>query len=76
VPEGVRILTVIAGPDSPMEYAYPLTLPDGARLIATDDGGFKILGARAQVLAHGVLRGLWMAGATSCLRDSQFAARH
>lgn len=52
LPSGVRILTVIAGPESPTEFAYPITLPEGGSLTATGDGGFEILDATAQVLAH------------------------
>jgi hypothetical protein len=43
LPDGVRAQTVIAGPDAPTEYAYPLTLPPGSSLQPSGDGGFLVL---------------------------------
>lgn len=55
LPDGVRAQTVIARPDAPTEYAYPLTLPPGGTLQPSDDGGFLVLDAAgsptAQILA-------------------------
>lgn len=35
---GVRINTVIASPNAPQRYAYPLDLPPGARIVRDGDG--------------------------------------
>lgn len=48
---GVRLMTVIAGRESPTEYAYPVALPSGGSLMAGGDGGFAILDAHERVVA-------------------------
>ncbi|UTT38956.1 hypothetical protein NMP99_13185 [Glutamicibacter mishrai] len=39
----VQIATVIEGPGAPTKYKYPIAVPAGAKLVATDDGGAKII---------------------------------
>jgi hypothetical protein len=41
----VSIQTVIAGPDAPSTYSYPLDLPAGATLVAESDGTYSIQAA-------------------------------
>lgn len=47
----VRVQTVIDTPEAPHEFAYPLTLPAGASLSLTDDGGVIAIDADGVFLA-------------------------
>jgi hypothetical protein len=40
---GVRIMTVLSGPDAPTRFAYPMSLPEGTTLRATADGGAEVV---------------------------------
>lgn len=48
----VRVQTVIDTPATPHEFAYPLTLPAGASLSLTDDGGVIAIDADGVFLAR------------------------
>jgi hypothetical protein len=41
---GMRALVVIAGPQAPTEFRFPMTVPAGASLVATGDGGAAVIG--------------------------------
>ncbi|MFC0042567.1 hypothetical protein [Actinomadura rayongensis] len=43
---GVRLLTVIHGPDAPTEFRFSLSLPDGLALEAMPSGGYDIVHLR------------------------------
>lgn len=44
--EGARALAVLEGPDVPKRLTYPLSVPNGAILRLTDDGGAEVVIAR------------------------------
>ena len=48
----IQILTVIDDASAPTEFAYPISVPGGARLSATDDGGAVVLDADGLVVAE------------------------
>lgn len=48
---GVQVMSVLNGPEAPRSYAYPLSLPDGARLAPTSAGGADIRNARGEAIA-------------------------
>ncbi|WP_026341707.1 hypothetical protein [Actinomadura atramentaria] len=43
---GIRLLTVIHGPDAPAAFRFPLALPDGLTLEAMPSGGFDVVHQR------------------------------
>ncbi|MBX6766396.1 MAG: hypothetical protein IRY90_04465 [Actinomadura rubrobrunea] len=43
---GIRLLTVIHGPDAPEEYRFPFTLADGLALEAMPSGGYDVVHLR------------------------------
>ena len=47
---GMQVLVVIDGPDAPTEYRFDMTVPRGAALRATPDGGAEVVGADGQVV--------------------------
>ncbi len=47
----VQVLTTIADASAPVEYAYPLDLAPGARLVLAADGGAEIRNADGEVTA-------------------------
>jgi hypothetical protein len=47
---GLQVLVVIDGPDAPTEYRFDMTVPRGAALRATPDGGAEVVGADGQVV--------------------------
>lgn len=40
---GVRIMTVLSGPDAARSFDYPVTLPEGTTLQASSDGGAQVV---------------------------------
>lgn len=42
---GLRALVVIDGPEAPPEFRFPMTLPSGASLVPSPDGGVSIIGS-------------------------------
>ncbi|WP_433323811.1 hypothetical protein [Spirillospora sp. CA-294931] len=43
---GIRLLTVIHGPDAPAEFRFPISLPDGLALEAMPSGGYDVVHLR------------------------------
>ncbi|WP_018656115.1 hypothetical protein [Actinomadura flavalba] len=43
---GIRLLTVLHGPDAPSEFRFPLSLPDGLALEAMPSGGYDVVHLR------------------------------
>src|SRR5438552_2339042 len=41
--DGVRQLFTLNNADAPTDFTVPLTLPDSAQLVATEDGGYDIV---------------------------------
>lgn len=48
---GAQLLTVIANRNAPTRYTYPLTLPAGARVTLTPQGGAHILAADGSLIS-------------------------
>lgn len=48
---GLRLSTVLSGPSAPTSFSYPLTLPAGAALVATNDGGAVVQDSDGSVAA-------------------------
>jgi hypothetical protein len=48
---GMQVLVVIEGPDAPTEYRFDLTVPAGAALQTTPDGGAEVVGADGGVVS-------------------------
>jgi hypothetical protein len=48
---GLQVLVVIDGADAPSEYRFDMSVPAGATLVATADGGAEVVGADGQVVA-------------------------
>ncbi len=48
---GMQVLVVIEGPDAPTEYRFDLTLPAGAALQTTPEGGAEVVGADGRVVS-------------------------
>lgn len=46
-----RILLVIGGPQAPTRYEFGTTLPEGASLIPTPDGGVEVVDAAGEAIA-------------------------
>ncbi len=46
-----RILLVIGGPQAPTRYEFNATLPEGASLIPTPDGGVEVVDAAGEAIA-------------------------
>ena len=49
---GMRALVVIDGPQAPTEYRYPMTVPAGATLLPTADGGAAVVGADGKLVTY------------------------
>ena len=49
---GMRALVVIDGPQAPTEYRYPMTVPAGATLLPTADGGAAVIGADGKLVTY------------------------
>jgi len=43
---GIRLVTVLHGPDAPMEFRFPVTLADGLGLETMPSGGFDVVHQR------------------------------
>lgn len=41
---GMQVLVVIDGPDAPTEYRFDMTIPEGASIVPTGDGGAAVIG--------------------------------
>jgi hypothetical protein len=48
---GLQVLVVIDGADAPSEYRFDMSVPAGATLVATADGGAEVVGADGQAMA-------------------------
>jgi hypothetical protein len=48
---GMQVLVVIDGPDAPTEYRFDMTVPDGAVLLSSTDGGAVVVDAEGLVVA-------------------------
>ncbi len=49
---GLQVLMVIDGPDAPSEYRFDVTVPVGATLESTPDGGAQVIGADGHVVVR------------------------
>ncbi len=49
---GVRMMTMLQGPDAPTDYAFPLSIPDGGTIASDGDGGYDILDAAGVKTLH------------------------
>lgn len=52
VADGVRMLTVAKDATAPSEYRYPLSLPAGSTLAATEDGSILVRDAKRDLIAN------------------------
>lgn len=68
----VSINTVISEAAAPETYAYPLTVPDGARLELTTDGGARVVGADGEQVA--VVAAAWARDAAGNAVATHFEA--
>jgi hypothetical protein len=41
-PGGVRMMTILQGPDSPTDYTFQLAVPGGGQIVETGDGGYLV----------------------------------
>lgn len=49
--QGVRLLSIIDGPEAPERYRFPVEVPAGGGLVLLDDGSVDVLGADGAVVA-------------------------
>jgi hypothetical protein len=57
---GLQVLVVIDGADAPSEYRFDMSVPAGATLVATADGGAEVVGADGRWWLVSRRRGRWM----------------
>ena len=49
---GMRALVVIDGPQAPTEFRFPMTVPAGASLVPSPDGGVSVIAADGAPVGH------------------------
>ena len=70
-PDGtLQITTVIDGPDAPVRYVYPITLPEGGSLVDAGDGFFAILDG--QDLPAALIEPAWARDANGAAVDTHY----
>ena len=48
---GLQVLIVIDGPEAPRDFSFDLTVPEGASLVSTPDGGAVVRGADGSIVS-------------------------
>ena len=68
-----RILVVIGGPQAPTRYEFNATLPEGASLIPTPDGGVEVVDGAGEAI--GFVEPPWAIDASGAAVDTRFEVR-